>query len=241
METKIKQIIAIGGGGFSKFGLYSPKNLLMEEYILKQTGKAHSSICFIPTASGEAPKYIIDFYRAFGTFNCRTSHFSLFDPPSTDFEAFLLEKDAIYVGGGNTKNMLALWKAWNLDQYLKRAYENGVVLAGISAGANCWFEECITDSIPGALTSLKCLGFLKGSCCPHYDTEENRKPSYHALIQNNKISNGIAIDDNVAVHYLNGTIAKTIRASNEGSAYIVSKEIHDIHEKRLDALQLGLE
>ena len=174
MNSNIKQIIAIGGGGFSKFGDYSPKNLLIEEYILKQTGKERPSICFIPTASGEAPKYIVDFYRAFGTFDCRTSHFSLFEPPTADIEAFFLEKDAIYVGGGNTKSLIALWKEWQLDQCLKKAYEHGVLLSGISAGANCWFEECVTDSIPGELTSLKCLGFLKGSCCPHYDGEEKR-------------------------------------------------------------------
>jgi len=87
-----KQIIAIGGGGFSSFANYSPKNLLIEEYILKQTGKTRPSICFIPTASGEAPKYIIDFYRAFGTFDYRASHFSLFDLPTADIEAFFLEK-----------------------------------------------------------------------------------------------------------------------------------------------------
>src|ERR1700722_9005940 len=184
MNSNIKQIIAIGGGGFSKFGDYSPKNLLIEEYILKQTGKERPSICFIPTASGEAPKYIVDFYRAFGTFDCRTSHFSLFEPPTADIEAFFLEKDAIYVGGGNTKSLIALWKEWQLDQCLKKAYEHGVLLSGISAGANCWFEECVTDSILGELTSLKCLGFLKGSCCPHYDGEEKRETAYHSLIQN---------------------------------------------------------
>lgn len=233
-----KQIIAIGGGGFSSFGNYSPKNLLIEEYILKQTGKTRPSICFIPTASGEAPKYIIDFYRAFGTFDCRASHFSLFDLPTADIEAFFLEKDIIYVGGGNTKSMLALWKEWKLDQHLKKAYEHGVVLSGISAGANCWFDECITDSIPGELTSLKCLGFLTGSCCPHYDSEEKRKPSYQALIQSSQISNGIAIDDHTAVHYINGELVKVIRANEQGRAYLLSKGANNIQEKHLDVLQI---
>lgn len=240
MRAVLKQIIAIGGGGFSKFGDYVPKNLLMEEYILKQTGKNQPSICFIPTASGDSPKYIVDFYKAFGTLSCRTSHFSLFEPPTSDIEAFLLEKDAIYVGGGNTKSMLALWKEWKLDLCLKVAYEHGVVLSGISAGANCWFEECVTDSIPGKLTALECLGFLKGSCCPHYDGEKNRKPAYHSLIQTGKISNGIAIDDYAAVHYTDGSIAKVILTNESAGAHLVSKEIDRIEEKRLEALFLKI-
>ena len=238
MNSNSKQIIAIGGGGFSRFGNYSPKNLLIEEYILKQTGKTRPSICFIPTASGEAPKYIIDFYRAFGTFDCRTSHLSLFDLPTSDIESFFLEKDAIYVGGGNTKSMIALWKEWKLDQHLKKAYEHGVVLSGISAGANCWFDECITDSIPGELTPLKALSFLKGSCCPHYDSEEKRKPSYQSLIQNDRISNGIAIDDHAAVHYINDELVKVVRANDVGGAYLLTKGVDHIQKKHLDVFSL---
>ena len=238
MNSKNKQIIAIGGGSFSRFGSYSPKNLLIEKYILKQISKERPAICFIPTASGEAPKYIVDFYRAFGTFDCRTSHFSLFEVPTTDMESFFLEKDVIYVGGGNTKSMLALWKEWNLDKYLKKAYEHGVLLSGVSAGANCWFDQCITDSIPGTLTTLKCLGFLKGSCCPHYDSEEKRKPSYHSLIQNNQISDGIAIDDHVALHYINGELIKVVRANEKGRAYLLTKGTHNPHEKCLDIVSL---
>jgi dipeptidase E len=238
MHSKNKQIIAIGGGGFSSFGKYSPKNLLIEEYILKQSSKARPAICFIPTASGEAPKYIIDFYRAFGTLDCRTSHFSLFDLPTADIESFFLEKDAIYVGGGNTKSMIALWREWQLGSHLKTAYEHGVILSGISAGANCWFDECVTDSIPGALTPLKCLGFLRGSCCPHYDSEEKRKPSYHSLIQSNQIAEGIAIDDHAAAHYINGELIKVVRANDKGSAYLLSKGVNNLQEKRLNVFAL---
>jgi dipeptidase E len=239
MNSKNRQIIAIGGGGFSSYGKYSPKNLFIEEYILKQTGKTHPAICFIPTASGEAPKYIIDFYRTFSNFDCRTSHFSLFDLPTADIESFFLEKDAIYVGGGNTKSMIALWKEWHLDQHLEKAYENGVILSGISAGANCWFDECITDSIPGTLTPLKCLGFLRGSCCPHYDSEEKRKPSYHSLIQSNQISEGIAIDDHAAVHYINEALVKVVRTNETSGAYLLAKGTNQPQEKRLDALALN--
>jgi len=136
--------------------------------------------------------------------------------------------------------MLALWKEWQLDQHLKKAYEHGVVLSGISAGANCWFDECITDSIPGLLTPLKCLGFLTGSCCPHYDSEEKRKPSYQALIQNNHISNGIAIDDHAAVHYINGELVKAVRANDVGKAYLLSKGVDQIQEKQLEIFSLEI-
>ena len=234
-DNKKQQIIAIGGGGFSKFGEYSPVNNLMEEYILKQTGKINPSVCFIPTASGEAPKYIIDFYRFFGSLECRPSHLSLFELPSANLESFILEKDVIYVGGGNTKSMLALWKEWKLDIYLKRALELGVVLSGISAGANCWFEECITDSIPGNLTPLSCLGFISGSCCPHYDGEKKRRPTYLNLIQNSQISNGIAIDDHVALHYIDNKLERVVRANDTGSAYKVFKKDNSIKEERLAA------
>lgn len=238
-NNKKQQIIAIGGGGFSKFGEYSPTNSLMEEYFLQQTGKANPSVCFIPTASGEAPKYIIDFYRFFGNLECKPSHLSLFDLPSSTLESFILEKDAIYVGGGNTKSMLALWKEWKLDIYLKKAWESGIVLAGISAGSNCWFEECVTDSIPGDLTALRCLGFLQGSCCPHYYGEKKRRPAYRNLIQKKEISNGIAIDDNVALHYINNRLEKVIRSNDMGGAYKVFNYRDEIKEERVEAIFIG--
>ncbi len=175
----------------------------------------------------------------FGQLNCKPSHLSLFDLPSSDLESFILEKDAIYVGGGNTKSCLALWKEWKLDVYLKKAWEAGVVLSGISAGANCWFEECVTDSIPGNLTALKCLGFLKGSCCPHYDGEKNRRPTYHQLLQENKLSNGLAIDDHVALHYIEDQLTRVVRANEKGSAYKVEKSNQKIHEEKLESIFIG--
>lgn len=139
------------------------------------------------------------------------------------------------MGGGSTKNLLALWKEWKVDKILKKALEKGTVLGGISAGMNCWYEECVTDSHFGELTALKCLGFLKGSGCPHYDTEENRRPSYHKLIKTKKINPGIAIEDHAAVHYINGKIYK-ILSTNKTSAYEVSFQKEKILEKRLKAM-----
>jgi dipeptidase E len=232
-----KQIIAIGGGGFSKYGEHSPVNFLMEEYILKQTQKPEPRICFIPTASGDALKYIVDFYSTFSKFSCKPSHLSLFEPPIQGIESFILEQDAIYVGGGNTKSMLALWREWKLDVILRKAWEKGIVLSGISAGALCWFEEGVTDSISGTLTRLPCMGFLPGSHCPHYDSESGRRGAFHQLIKDG-MANGVACDDNVAVHYLGRELAKVVRSSGSGAAYVVQKGEGEIVEKPIEAVSL---
>jgi dipeptidase E len=221
MKTaSLKQIIAIGGGGFARYERYMAENLLMESYLLKQTNKSHPHICFIPTASGESLKYIVDFYRAFNQLPCRPSHLSLFDPPTGDLASFLLEKDIIYVGGGNTKSMLALWREWQLDKIIKEAWEKGIVLCGVSAGSLCWFEEGVTDSIPGPLTRLKCLGFLPGSNCPHYDGEKDRRPSYHRLIRAGMLP-GYAADDEVGLHFIGTELHKIVRTNKSGCGYRV--------------------
>lgn len=227
-----KQIISIGGGGFSYWGTYSDDNIEIEKYFLQQTAKDTPSICFLPTASGDDGGYTANFYRAFTEHPCKPSHLSLFSPPTADLESFILEKDAIYVGGGNTKNLLALWREWGIDQILRKALEQGVVLGGISAGMNCWYEECVTDSLFGELTALKGLGFLKGSACPHYNGEEKRRPSYHSLMLSGKVRPGIAVEDHAAVHYVDGKI-KQVVTTKETSAYQVSIEDGKIVERCL--------
>lgn len=232
-----KQIISIGGGGFSKGGAYCPDNTQIARYFLQQTGKERPSICFIPTASADDPTYTLHFYQEF-TNQSSPSHLSLFAPPTKDIESFILEKDAIYIGGGNTKNMLALWREWGLDAILKKAYDKGIVLGGLSAGMNCWYDTCVTDSLFGELTALKALGFLKGSGCPHYNGERNRRPSYHALMQAGKLGPGIAIDDNTAVHYIDGEIAQVITTKHT-TAHLVYIEADKVVEKRLNATKLA--
>ena len=222
----MRQIIALGGGGFSM----EPENPLLDRYILNQSGKTSPKICFIPTASGDSDDYISRFYRFFEQQTCQPSHLSLFRPPTRDLEGFLLEKDIIYVGGGNTKNLLVLWKDWGLDVILKKAWVQGIVLAGISAGSICWFEEGVTDSYGDGLEPLTCLGLLKGSNCPHYDGEADRKPSYHQLIASNSIQSGVATDDGVAIHYIEQDIRKIVSSRPNAMAYKVyfDKEIKEI-------------
>ncbi|WP_066295349.1 Type 1 glutamine amidotransferase-like domain-containing protein [Bacillus sp. FJAT-29937] len=230
----MKQIIALGGGGFSM----EPDNPLLDRYILNQSNRANPKICFIPTASGDSDTYISRFYQFFEKQHCQPSHLSLFKPSTRDIESFLLEKDILYVGGGNTKNLLVLWKEWGMDIVLKKAWEQGIILAGISAGSICWFEEGVTDSYGDRLEPLKCLGFLKGSNCPHYDGESDRRPSYHELIASKKIIPGIATDDGVAIHYIEQNISRIVSSRPNAKAYKVDYH-QEVEETELETEFLG--
>ncbi|PSL40153.1 peptidase E [Planomicrobium soli] len=230
----MKQIIALGGGGF----LMEPQNPLLDIYILEQSKKEKPKICFIPTASGDSESATLKFYEFFSKQNCQPSHLSLFKPPTRDIEGFILDKDIIYVGGGNTKNLLALWKDWGLDSILRKAWEQGIVLSGISAGSICWFEEGVTDSFGDGLEPLKALGFLKGSNCPHYDGEENRRPTYRQLIGSQTLQAGVAADDGVAVHYVGEEISKIVSSRPNARAYQVSFD-GQVKETELPTTFLG--
>lgn len=216
----MRQIIALGGGGFSM----EPDNPLLDLYILKQAKKVKPQICFIPTASGDSENYISRYYNFFNQQDCKPSHLSLFEPPTRDLESFIFEKDIVYVGGGSTKNLLVLWKEWGLDAILREAWNQGIILAGISAGSICWFEEGVTDSFGDGLEPIKGLGFLQGSNCPHYDGEIGRRPAYHKFIESKKIQSGVAADDGVAIHYKEQGISKIVSSMRKAKAYSVSFE-----------------
>ena len=215
-----------------------PENLALDRYILQQANQPQPKICFLPTASGDAESYILNFYKAFASLDCRPSYLSLFNLPTADLEGFLLDKDILYVGGGNTRSMLALWREWSLDHHLFKAYQNGVILAGISAGANCWFEDCSTDSKPGAFQALSCLGFLKGSFCPHYDGEAERRPSFQRLIQEGALRAGLATDDGAAVHFIDEQLAHVVSSRPDAKAYRVRRGNDQAQEEALEARYL---
>ncbi|MGK7377107.1 Type 1 glutamine amidotransferase-like domain-containing protein [Planococcus sp. 1R117A] len=232
----MKQIIALGGGGFSM----EPENPLLDRYIMDQAGKTEPKICFVPTASGDSDQYISNFYDFFNGQNCVPSHLSLFKPPAKDLEAFVLEKDIIYVGGGNTKNLLVLWKEWGLDSILRKAWEQGIVLAGISAGSLCWFEDGVTDSYGDQLEPIRSLGFLKGSNCPHYDGEAERRPTYQKLIASGTIQSGVAADDGAAIHYIGQEIHRIVSSRPTAKVYRVSFD-GQVLEEELPTEFLGSE
>ncbi|MEO0338704.1 MAG: peptidase E [Bacteroidota bacterium] len=230
-----RQIIAMGGGGFSM----EPENPLLDEYVLAQCAKETPAICFIGTASGDAERYIENFYNAFRPKNCKPSHLSLFKGHTDKIEEFVMEQDIFYVGGGNTRNLLVLWKEWGLDKMLRRAYEKGTVMAGISAGSICWFEHGLTDSVPKQLNKLECLGFLKGSNTPHFDGEAERQESYRSKVRSGEMLPGIACDDSVALHFIDEELHAVICSVEGKAAYRMQLEAGQLQEERLEPLYLG--
>jgi peptidase E len=158
------------------------------------------------------------------------SHLHFFPWPPEDLRARVLEHDVVLVPGGNTANMLAIWRVHGFETRLREAWEAGVVLAGWSAGAICWFEAGVTDSFGPA--ALDCLGFLPGSACPHYDGEELRRPRYAELLRDG-LPPGIAIDDGVAVRF-EGTKLAEVASTREGAAaYRVSADGEEPLEAKL--------
>jgi dipeptidase E len=150
----------------------------------------------------------------------------------------LLRQDIIYVGGGNTKSMLAVWRDWGLPELLREAWEERAILAGISAGAICWFQQGVTDSYAEKLSVLDGLGFIEGSCCPHYDGDPERRPAYHEFLLKGGISPGIAIDDGVGVDLVDGVIQRVVASRPKASAYRVSVKNGSVQEEALETNSL---
>ena len=227
--NNLGDIIAIGGGGFGR----NPKHNLVEKYILKQSNVKKPNILFIPTASAEDKSYIVNFYSCFSRLECSPSHITFFQR-TPRLDSLVNKADVIYVGGGNTKSMLAVWKEWKLDKLLLKAYQNGKILCGVSAGAICWFEQGITDSWASNLNAMDCLGFIDGMACPHYQEEKDRRPSVHKLLKNKKAITGYAIDGGAAVHFKNGEYYKSLQFYSNSNVYKVSLVDGNVNESQLD-------
>lgn len=142
--------------------------------------------------------------------------------------------DAIIVSGGNTLNMLAIWRAQGVDQILWTAWGKGIVLSGGSAGSLCWFEEGTTDSRPKEISKIECLGFLKGSHCPHYDSEKTRRPLYHAYIRSKELKPGYACDDRAAILFHDNEVKKVVSLNEESNAYYVFLQNGEVIERKLE-------
>jgi dipeptidase E len=230
----MRQLIVLGGGGFMM-----EKTRTLDAYFLRATAKPTPRVCFVGTASGDAESARCKFYEAMAALACRATHLSLIHPPTADLAAFVQEQDAIYVGGGNTRSMLALWREWGLHTALRAAYEQGTVMGGISAGMICWFESGITDSLPGSLSPLGGLGWLPGSACPHYDGEAERRPSFHRLLAEGRIAPGLAADDGVALHFIDEQLTRVIASRPDAYAYRLALEDGAVTETRLATEFLG--
>lgn len=220
-------IIAMGGGGFSM----EPDNLRLDHYILEKAGKPNPIVCFVPTAGGDADEYIGRFYQSYRKLPCRPRHLPLFKPP-TNIAACIGESDVIYVGGGNTRNMLAIWREWGVDLMLWRAWEKGTLLCGLSAGAICWFEHGVTDSA-GPLAPMRCLGFLSGTCVPHYDAQTHRRPAFHDYLRQGKLSAGYGLDDGAAAYFVGGKATEFVSSRPHARAFHVQADHGHVTEEAL--------
>jgi peptidase E len=223
-------IVAIGGGALNE----DPAQQQIERYILALTGRENPRVCFIPTATGDAAAGVVRFYTAFSSEVCRPSHLMLIDRKVTDLRAFLLSKDVIFAGGGNTNAMLAIWRQQGLDIVLREAWEQGIVLCGSSAGANCWHEASSTDSWGLPLKPLlDGLGFVPGSFCPHYDAEATRRPLYQQSVAEGAIPPGIACDNSVAVRYEGTRVAEIVSSTEAARAYRLEKTADGFSETEI--------
>lgn len=223
-------------GGFST----EPENPLLDDFVLGLTSAQKPRVCFVGTASGDAYNYRDRFYQAFDG-RAETTHLSLFERYPEDLRTFVLRQHVLYVGGGNTANLLAIWRVHGLDAIMREAWAAGVVLAGISAGMICWFEASVTDSFGGPLAPLHDgLRLLPGSACPHYDGEVNRRPTYRRLIGEGTLPAGYAADDGVALHFVGRQLAEVVTSRPHARAYWVQVDDHGkVCEAALRARYLG--
>ncbi|MEL1231783.1 MAG: peptidase E, partial [Candidatus Neomarinimicrobiota bacterium] len=209
----------------------------IEQYILDQSSKSNPKILFIPTASAEPPDYIENFYKVFNELDCNPDHLSLFKR-TPNLKKLFAEQDIFFVGGGNTKSMLAVWKEWEIDQLLKYAYQEGKIMSGVSAGAICWFEKGVTDSWDNELRMLDCLGFIQGNCCPHYDEEPDRIPYTRKFLKEGLMDSIHCIEGGSALHFINESVKHNVSFQESKKSYIVSIKDNEILTKAYSSISI---
>jgi len=241
-----RQIVALGGGGFSE-----ESTTLLDDYILGLRPRRPPKVCFLPTASGDADGYIEKFYAAFREPRAVPSHVSLFHGPSLDpqpetlvnlggLREHLLAQDVIYVGGGNTVALLAVWRAHGLDALLREAWDAGVVLCGLSAGSLCWFASGTTDAHGDGLQPwFDGLGFIPASHSPHYDSEPERRPTYQRLVGAGVLTPGYAADDGAAFHFVDDKLLRVVASRPDAKGYFIGRDGDRAVEATLDTQVLG--
>jgi dipeptidase E len=226
--------IVLIGGGFAG----DPDHLL-DDYLLGLAGGDRPRVCFVPTASGDAEGYIERFHAELDD-RCRTSVLRLFQRGEVDPATTLGAQDVIYVGGGNTANMLAVWRVHGVDQLLVDAYRAGVLLCGVSAGMICWFESCSTDSFGPVRPLNDGLGLLRGSACPHYNTEVARRPGYRQAVGSGALPDGWALDDGAAALFSDGELVESVARTPSARLYRVAGDgTGGVLETEVPARQLG--
>ena len=216
MNNIEKKIIAIGGGGFTH-----QLDLSLDQFVIDKLKSTNNKIGFLATASKDDEKKISLFYKRFENTEFELSHFNL-TSNINGFSEWLMSKDLVYIAGGNTVFMLEIWKKNKLEHIFKDAYEKGTILSGISAGAVCWFDWILSDSVGPGFKPLRGINLISGSCTPHSSNIE-RINQFESDIKNNKLPQGIAIDDGVAVVFVDGKPTEVYSSRKNHTAYFLDK------------------
>jgi dipeptidase E len=208
------------------------------KYMAKLTGKPRPKLLYLPTASADSMTGTLTWYRTCAPLNVEPSDQESFIASAKQTQSWadvLLSVDGIVVSGGNTLNQQVIWKAQGIDVVLRQAWDRGIVLGGASAGSLCWFEEGTTDSRPKELSTVQCLGFLKGSHCPHYDAEPGRRPLYTHLIETGQMKPGYACDNNAGIYFEDNDVKRVVVGRAGSKAYYVSLVNGKVVEKVLES------
>jgi dipeptidase E len=220
------KIIAIGGGEIKDLDTFS-----IDEEVVRLTGKKNPIALFIPTASGDAEGYWETFKQVYGKrLGCKTEVLRLIKetPSEKEIRKKILDSDLIYVGGGNTQAMLDIWKKLGVDAVLRRAYEKGIVLSGISAGAICWFKYGCSDAPKFAdvndkkLIRIDGLGLVNATLSPHHIRETHRDEGLVKVMKTTP-GVGIGLDDNCAIEIIDGTYRFIRSKENAGAKKVFYK------------------
>jgi dipeptidase E len=220
MQMDSRQIVALGG---------NPHDVMLEHVLSLARGR---KVLYVPTASNEHPGLTVVWYerlrgRAEMTPVC-------FNPwPPANLRELTLAHDIVLVPGGNTANLLAIWRVHGFDKILQEAWQAGVLLTGWSAGAICWFEAGVTDSFGPHLEGMRDgLRFLPGSACPHYDTEDLRRPVYQQLMRDG-FPPGVALDDAAGAHYVGTELHEVLSSQSGAGGYRVGPDVDEPLETRM--------
>ena len=230
------RILASSGGFIAsdRWAVMEPGGIMRE--LLRLTGKQRPKLTFVMTASGDDRSYLTRSYSAFRGWSVDLAHLELFSQPNTDSRDLLLNSDAVWVGGGSVANLLAVWRVHQLDEVFPEAWSSGVVLGGVSAGSICWHFGGTTDSFGPKLEAINNgLGLIPYGNGVHYDSEEQRRPLLHQLVNAEKLPLSYATDDGIGILY-EGTEPVSViadRPETEAAAYRVEKSWDQVIETRL--------
>ena len=214
-------------------------NPLMDDYVLSLTGEPRPRVCFLPSASGDADHYIVRFYREFAGARAEASHISLFrrHRHRFDLREHLLSQDLIYVGGGSLVSLMGVWRAHGLDEILAEAWERGVVLCGLSAGALCWFADALS-AYNGPPQRVEGLGILPWSFTAHWDAELDRREEFERQLANG-MGAGYAADDGAALHFQGLSLHAVVGSRPGVAGHSLHLGEHGVEVERMEAEYLG--